>query len=168
MQLWILASEHDGNVPNDLEEIKFRLRDSHIKQKDINILIDKGFLVGCKQVLADASKCSPEERRGEERQRQTNVHFLAFWNAYPKKIGKQAALKAYQKIPQSKEQLQIILNAIKKQKQSAQWQKDNGQFIPNPATWLNQGRWEDEINTNTQNNGWNVKYIDDVVKERGF
>ena len=23
--------------------------------------------------------------------------------------------------------------------------KDNGQYIPNPATWLNQGRWEDEL-----------------------
>jgi hypothetical protein len=31
------------------------------------------------------------------------------------------------------------------QKTSAQWQKDNGQYIPNPATWLNQGRWDDEI-----------------------
>jgi len=26
-----------------------------------------------------------------------------------------------------------------------QWRKDNGQFIPNPATWLNQRRWEDEL-----------------------
>ena len=38
-----------------------------------------------------------------------------------------------------------MLNAIKIQKQSEQCQKDNGQFIPNPATWLNQKRWEDEI-----------------------
>ncbi len=35
--------------------------------------------------------------------------------------------------------------AIEVQKQSEQWTKDNGRFIPNPATWLNQGRWEDEL-----------------------
>jgi hypothetical protein len=27
---------------------------------------------------------------------------------------------------------------------SAEWTKDGGQFIPHPATWLNQKRWEDE------------------------
>lgn len=38
-----------------------------------------------------------------------------------------------------------MLNAIEIAKQSMQWNKDNGQYIPNPATWLNQKRWEDEI-----------------------
>ena len=33
---------------------------------------------------------------------------------------------------------------VNAQKLSRQWQKDGGQYIPNPATWLNQGRWEDE------------------------
>ena len=33
--------------------------------------------------------------------------------------------------------------AIALAKQSHQWQKDNGDFIPLPATWLNQERWED-------------------------
>jgi hypothetical protein len=30
------------------------------------------------------------------------------------------------------------------QRQSAQWQRDDGQFIPHPSTWLNGRRWEDE------------------------
>ena len=30
-------------------------------------------------------------------------------------------------------------------KQTEQWKKDNGKFIPYPATWLNQERWTDEI-----------------------
>lgn len=73
MQLWVLGSENEGKVPNDLEELKFRLRDSHIKQKDVNLLIEKGFLGGCKQVLAGASKCSSEtetETETDKRQRQ--------------------------------------------------------------------------------------------------
>ena len=38
-----------------------------------------------------------------------------------------------------------MLSAIDTQKKSDQWKKDNGQFIPNPTTWLNQRRWEDEL-----------------------
>ena len=41
--------------------------------------------------------------------------------------------------------LDVLIDAIEKHKQSAQWQKDGGQYIPHPATWLNQQRWEDEM-----------------------
>ena len=41
--------------------------------------------------------------------------------------------------------LEVLLTAIEKQKESAQWSKDNGQFIPHPTTWLNGRRWEDEV-----------------------
>lgn len=43
------------------------------------------------------------------------------------------------------ELLSQMLSAIKQQCASPQWTKDNGQYIPNPATWLNQGRWEDVL-----------------------
>ena len=68
--------------------------------------------------------------------------FDAFWSAYPKKSGKGAAEKSFSKI--SLALLPQMLSAIDAQKQSDQWKKDGGQFIPNPATWLNQRRWEDE------------------------
>ena len=32
-----------------------------------------------------------------------------------------------------------------KRSKSTDWTKDNGQFIPYPTTYLNQRRWEDEI-----------------------
>lgn len=66
--------------------------------------------------------------------------FDQFWQAYPKKVGKAAALKAWEK---AKPDLQAVLKALEWQKQSDQWRKDGGQYIPNPATWLNQGRWDD-------------------------
>lgn len=74
----------------------------------------------------------------------TAERFDAFWNAYPKKIGKGAAEKAFKKIKPSGDLLQRMLSAVEVQKQSDQWRRDNGQYIPNPATWLNQTRWEDE------------------------
>lgn len=45
------------------------------------------------------------------------------------------------------------MQAIAKAKASEQWNREGGRFIPNPTTWLNQGRWDDEIpETGTQSN----------------
>ncbi|OGP68414.1 MAG: hypothetical protein A2W27_10995 [Deltaproteobacteria bacterium RBG_16_44_11] len=70
--------------------------------------------------------------------------FLVFYEAYPRKVGKIAALKAWNKLNGNRPAIEEILKAIEQQKQSTQWIKDGGQFIPHPATWINQGRWEDE------------------------
>lgn len=69
-------------------------------------------------------------------------NFEKFWEAYPKKVGKKEAGRAFKKV---KEPLNVLLDAIEEQKLSEQWSKENGRFIPNPATWLNQGRWEDHL-----------------------
>lgn len=74
-----------------------------------------------------------------------NLLFVQFWDKYPKKKGKQSAEKAFQKIAPDEALFKTMLNAIEEQKKSAEWQKDNGQYIPHPATWLNGRRWEDEI-----------------------
>lgn len=71
--------------------------------------------------------------------------FASFWKAYPKKIGKGAAEKAWKKIPDVKAVFEQILGAVVAQCRSSQWLKEGGQFIPHPATWLNQKRWEDEV-----------------------
>lgn len=68
--------------------------------------------------------------------------FEVFWLNYPKKVGKDAARKAFSKV---KVPVETLLSAIEQQKCSRQWQEDGGQYIPNPATWLNQGRWQDEL-----------------------
>lgn len=67
--------------------------------------------------------------------------FLAFWQEYPKKTGKGAA---FEKWIQLNPPLEKILAALAWQKKSRDWQKDNGQYIPHPKTYLNQRRWEDE------------------------
>ncbi len=71
-----------------------------------------------------------------------SADFDQFWSAYPKRVGKQAALRAFRKV---KVPIETVLTAIEQQKHSSQWTRDNGQYIPNPAIWLNQGRWEDEL-----------------------
>ncbi|MGN1086146.1 MAG: DUF6291 domain-containing protein [Porcipelethomonas sp.] len=71
--------------------------------------------------------------------------FNDFWKAYPMKVSKANALKAWNKLKPDDSLVRKILSALERQKKSAQWQKDNGQFIPYPATWLNGRRWEDCI-----------------------
>lgn len=70
--------------------------------------------------------------------------FDEFWNNYPRKIGKQKCANWFRIHKADKLLLDKMLNAINEQKQSEQWRRDNGQYIPHPYTWLNQGRWEDE------------------------
>lgn len=70
-----------------------------------------------------------------------DVGFTTFWQQYPKKVAKPAAQKAWNKL---KPNLPTVLQAIECAQATEQWRKDGGQFIPNPATWLNQRRWEDE------------------------
>ena len=72
-------------------------------------------------------------------------HFKTFWSAYPKKAGKDAAKKAFVKRKFDEQAFEKVMAALNEQKASEQWVKDAGQFIPHPATWLNQGRFDDEL-----------------------
>ena len=79
-----------------------------------------------------------------------SAFFDLFWREYPKKKGKGAAESAWKKLkPDAKLQLRIMA-ALKSQKAGKDWLKDAGQFIPHPATWLNQHRWEDEVDVKLQ------------------
>ena len=74
-----------------------------------------------------------------------STDFLKFYYGYPKRVGRKAAWKAWKNLKGDIPQIDELMVAIEKQKQSNQWKKENGQYIPNPATWLNQGRWDDEV-----------------------
>ena len=80
------------------------------------------------------------------------VRFLEFWKAYPKKTGKQYALKAWNKIKPTAELHERIMQAVDAQKRSDQWRRENGRYIPNPSTWLNGGYWDnEEVNEGAEN-----------------
>lgn len=71
--------------------------------------------------------------------------FARFWQAYPRKVAKPAALKAWEKLKPDDLLAERICRAVGAQAATDQWRKDGGAFIPHPATWLNGRRWEDEI-----------------------
>jgi hypothetical protein len=83
---------------------------------------------------------------GEDKNR-VNAHsddeslqtFEEFWTAYPRKQARGKAVIAWKS---TQPDLQVVLDAIKVQKQSTQWQ--DPQYIPLPANYINDCRWEDE------------------------
>lgn len=76
---------------------------------------------------------------------ETETRFDQFWLAYPRKVGKDDARRAFSKRKVSGELLETMLAALGVQCAADAWTREGGRFIPNPATWLNQGRWQDEL-----------------------
>lgn len=73
------------------------------------------------------------------------TRFDRFWDAYPKKRSKGDAEKAWRKLRPSEQLLSRMLTAIATAKTSPDWRRDNGQYIPFPASWLNSAGWDDEM-----------------------
>jgi len=89
---------------------------------------------------------SSEQSRAEKNIKKVSddEQFASFWKAYPNKVGKGAAGKLWQVLAPTKGVFDAIMAAVQVQKTWHTWTKNNGEFIPHPATWLNQRRWEDE------------------------
>lgn len=68
--------------------------------------------------------------------------FDEFWSHYPKRVARKDAIEAFNKIKPNEDVLARMLKRLEKDKASKQWVKDEGQFVPNPATWLNRKDWE--------------------------
>jgi hypothetical protein len=89
-----------------------------------------------------------EGKEGKEHasRRDTSVddeRFADFWQAYPKKKAKSEAQKAWTKLKPDDRLSALIIEAVRRDTLSPQWQKDRGEFIPHPATYLNARRFDD-------------------------
>ena len=106
---------------------------------------------GDKDVDVDIYSNPPTSpRRGSGRKKSADMDgFALFWQEYPRKAAKAAALKAWQKLNPSPELVERILAHVRDHKRSPDWLKDGGQFVPHPATFLNGRRWEDDIPPDT-------------------
>lgn len=78
--------------------------------------------------------------------------FDQFWQAFPKKKNKEAAIKAWSNIKPAPTQefTTMVVEKINQFKQDEEWTKDGGQYIPYPSTWLNNKRWTDELEISKQ------------------
>jgi len=72
------------------------------------------------------------------------MEFDHFWSQYPRKVGKEAARKAFAKA-MKKTTADKVMSGVEDLRIRVAG-KDQ-QFTPHPATWLNEGRWDDETAT---------------------
>lgn len=100
--------------------------------------------VGTKPRYHELEVLEPEDSEQESPQPPTGDGFDVFWAAYPKKVGKKTVQSWWERHKPTGELQAEMMAALVWQCTSPGWIKSNGQYIPNPMTWLNQGRWEDE------------------------
>lgn len=99
---------------------------------------------------ARVANVKPESDTDTERDPKSKIKtqdpalFARFWRAYPRKTGKGEAEKAFGRLKPDEPLLQRMVSALTWQVNQPGWTKDGGKFVPYPATWLNQKRWEDE------------------------
>jgi hypothetical protein len=140
VELWCLGSESDGVLPDNFE-ISFRLHyPVDFIEKIVGELYAKGW-------LEDYQQSASIEKIREDKIREDIVldKFLQFWEAYPRsnrKVNKTGCMKLWQS--QKLEQIgDKIINHVKIMAET-DWKKDNGQWIPMPATYLRQERFNIE------------------------
>lgn len=88
--------------------------------------------------------CKEKKRKEKERKEKDHSLFDRFWAEWPKKVKKPEALRAWEKVP-GDDIAAKIMEGLRRWKASDQWTRDGGRFIPNPATWLNNRQWEDDV-----------------------
>lgn len=147
-----IAIELDYRVPRtkSIKKVKnyacgmILLRDPKIKRKEPKEKEDKIKIKikGMEKQLKASTELSNGDVTVKPRLRKEM--FDLFYKTYPKHKSPGNAEKAFKKLNPNKEVLDKILKAIEKAKKSNDWLKDNGKFIPYPATWLNAKGWEDE------------------------
>ncbi len=156
--LWLLASEYkDGIIDASLDKIAFRLSMTRGDLADaLSPLIESGFfdaseaLADCQQDAClekediDKRNIDKRERREDTREvalvSDARADFDLFWSIWPNKVGKPAAEKSYRSaIKRGASHVDIVGGVhayIRDKPPDRPWL--------NPATFLNQNRWEDQ------------------------
>ena len=92
------------------------------------------------QVTSEKSSHTKESIKHTTINKNNSEFFDSFWQEYPNKTTKQAAIKSWSKLKLNDALFNTIIDALKKQKPHFK----TG-FIPHASTWLNGKRWEDEV-----------------------
>lgn len=112
----------------------------NIKKTTIGHLFPTGDCEDTHGILTNETETETKQKVSESVKNNFNI----FWKAYPRKKSKGDAEKVWNKIKPNQKLFDIILSKIDEAKNSNDWLKENGQFIPYPAKWLSRKGWEDE------------------------
>ena len=93
-------------------------------------------------------KNSNNKELKKERTKESDVLFIQFYDLYPKKQGKQSAIKAFEKALKQTTH-ENILAGLRNYKAQIASKNTEMQYIKQPATWLNAGCWDDDYGSTT-------------------
>lgn len=85
-----------------------------------------------------------KQKISKKQNNKTYPQFDAFWDAYPRRVGKKAAEKAYAKAITGLNGTEDPHGKILRAVQTYAAEVTDPKFIAHPTTWLNGGRWDDE------------------------
>lgn len=144
---WLIASENNGELPS-AKVIAFRLRITEKRVTELIFQLNHWIIDDCKHdasvLLADCKHDAILELDKElDKKDIAQIAFERFWKAYPRRVGKKVAERALARALRETT-IERILEAVRQQ--SGTW--TDPKFIPHPATWLNAGRWEDQVGGN--------------------
>jgi hypothetical protein len=107
---------------------------------DFRPLIETGFL---EDVEGDIESLKPKKSPAPKKKSRDDDGFSTFWNIYPRKVQRAAALKRWSALTAEKKKL--ALEAVSEH--AIVWQAQGREMskIPHASTWLNQERWEDDL-----------------------
>lgn len=164
---WNASPRFRVAVENELEKIKdpsfkeylLRLLDGEEIDKSIYPIdrvmgengnseypIDTNVIVNVNDTVSvNSNSLTVKETKRTRKKYEDTPEFITFWEAYPVHANKVGARQEFAKIDAP---LEVLLESIEMWKRTDQWKKDGGQYIPYPAKWLKERRWEDSTKVN--------------------
>ncbi len=140
---WIVlnAQKYRDLVTREMVREQTRIRVARKREKD------KGVTLCNAGVTLSNAKVTPSDTDTDTKKKPPNPlkgecdGFDLFWSEYPNKQAKLASKRAWLKV--KSDEREEVMSGLARWKRSESWLKDDGQFIPHPATFLNQRRFED-------------------------
>ena len=149
--------DHGGTVKDIFKENfkeKIFVQNAQVQAKQDQVLVEQKLESDRleKQKAEQEAKANLEAKAKAkaESENQLLKNFELFWSAYPNKKSKKTAFEKFKRIDFKKTSFESIMISLEKQKQSDDWTKNGGQYVPMPQTWIFNERWTDEIQAPVQ------------------
>lgn len=155
---WDKTTPDNGGTVKDIFKENFKekifVQNAHDQAKQDQVLVEQKLEAERleKQKAEQEAKANFEAKAKAkaESENQLLKNFELFWSAYPNKKSKKTAFEKFKRIDFKKTSFESIMISLEKQKQSDDWTKNGGQYVPMPQTWIFNERWADEIQVSVQ------------------
>ncbi|MBC3516036.1 hypothetical protein H8K20_06460 [Neobittarella massiliensis] len=108
---------------------------------------------------------SESESNARTRENTPKEGFEQFWTVYPKQYGKPEAMREWTALSPDTALCSKIVATVERQCQSKDWQQENGKYIPNPAKYLRERRWEGvKLPTKRDQASFNAMDLDNDIR----